>query len=91
MLLIGQGIATVWIEVRKLAEFDTASSYSAFGELADSEPKDGEGPNGKTLADGSDLAANDDFNFTDVGEGLELDDALSDDFLKALGETPLES
>ena len=72
-----------------MAEFDTASSDSAFGELADSEPEDGEGP--ETLADDGDLAANDDFNFTDVGEGLELDAALSDDFLKALGETPLES
>ncbi len=66
-------------------------SDSAFGELADSEPEDGEGPTEETLANGSDLAANDDFNITDVGEGLELDDALSDDFLKALGETPLES
>ena len=37
------------------------------------------------------LAANGDTNSADVGEGLELDAALSDDFLKALGETPLES
>ena len=88
-LLIGQGIATVGIDDRELAEFDTASSDSAFGELSDSEPEDGEGP--ETLANGGDLAANGDTNTIDVGEGLELDAALSDDFLKALGETPLES
>ncbi len=79
VLLIGQGIATVGIEYRELAEFDTASF--------DSEPEDGEGPTEETLADSSDLAANDDFNFTDVGEGLELDAALSDDFLVSLAET----
>lgn len=74
-----------------MAEFDTASSDSAFGELADSEPEDGEGPTAETLADGGDLTANGDINSADVGEELELDAALSDDFLKALGETPLES
>ena len=68
-----------------MAEFDTASSDSAFGELADSEPEEGEGS--ETLADGGDLAANGDTNSADVGEGLELDAALSDDFLASLVET----
>ena len=78
------GIATVGIEDRELAEFDTASSDSAFGELADSEPEDGEGP--ETLADGGDLAANDDTNSADVGEGLDLNAALSDELLASLAE-----
>ena len=77
VLLIGQGIATVGIEDRELAEFDTASSDSAFGELADSEPEEGDA-----------LAANGDTNSADMGEGLELDAALSDDFLKSLDSQP---
>ncbi len=64
-----------------MAEFDTASSDSAFDELADSEPEDGEGPIAETLA------ADGDINFTDVGEELELDAALTDDFLVSLAET----
>ena len=58
-----------------MAEFDTASSDSAFGELADSEPEDGDA-----------LAANGDTNSADVGEGLELDAALSDELLASLVE-----
>lgn len=69
-------IATVGIEDRELAEFDTASSDSAFGELADSEPEDGDA-----------LAANGDTNSADVGEGLGLDAALSDELLASLAET----
>ena len=61
-----------------MAEFDTASSDSAFGELADSEPEDGEGPTPNTLADGGDLAANGDTNSADVRDELKLDAALSD-------------
>ena len=76
VLLIGQGIATVGIEDRELAEFDTASSDSAFGELADSEPEDGDA-----------LAANGDTNSADMGEGLELDAALNDELLASLAET----
>ena len=72
-----------------MAEFDTTSSDSAFGELADSEPEDGEEP--ETPADGGDLAANGDTNSADVGEELKLDAALSDDFLESLGQPPLES
>ena len=72
-LLIGQGIATVGIEDREFVELDTASSDSAFGELADSEPEDGDA-----------LAANGDTNSADVGEGLELDAALSDELLASL-------
>ena len=75
VLLIGQGIATVGIEDRELAEFDTASSDSAFGELADSEPEDGDA-----------LAANGVANSADKGEGLELDAALSDALLASLTE-----
>ena len=59
-----------------MAEFDTASSDSAFGELADSEPEDGDA-----------LAANGDTNSADMGEGLELDAALSDELLASLAET----
>lgn len=86
VLLIGQGIATVGIEDRELAEFDTASSDSAFGELADSESEDGEGPTEETLEDGGDLAANGDTNSADVGAELELDAALSDELLASLAE-----
>lgn len=75
-LLIGQGIATVGIEDRELVELDTASSDSAFGELTDSEPEDGEEP--ETLADGGDLAGNGDTNSADVGDELKLDAALTD-------------
>ena len=60
VLLIGQEVATVGIEDRELAEFDTASSDSAFGELADSEPEDGE--------DSETFAANGETNFADVSE-----------------------
>ncbi len=74
--LIGQGIATVGIEDRELAEFDTASSDSAFGELADSEPEDGE--------DSETLAANGDTNSADVSGELELDAALSNELLTSL-------
>ncbi len=77
VLLIGQGIATVGIEDRELAEFDTASSDSAFGELADSEPESS-----------SDLAANGDINSADVGDELKLDTALSNDFLVSLAKQP---
>jgi hypothetical protein len=76
VLLIGQGIATVGIEDRELSEFDTARSDSAFGELADSEPEEGDA-----------LAANGDTNSADVGEELELDAMLSNDFLVSLAET----
>ena len=81
------GIATVGIEDRELAEFDTASSDSAFGELADSEPEDGARPTPITLADGGDLAANGDTNSADVSEGLELDAALNDELLASLTQT----
>ena len=88
-LQTGDALATLiailsHVEDRELAQLDTASSDSAFGELADSEPEDGEGP--ETLADGGDLAANGDTNSTDVGEGLELDAALSTVFLASLAE-----
>ena len=59
-----------------MAEFDTASSDSAFGELADSEPEDGDA-----------LAANGDTNSADMGEGLGLDAALSDELLTSLAMT----
>ena len=76
VLLIGQGIATVGIEDRELAEFDTTRSDSAFGELADSEPEDSDA-----------LAANGDTSSADMGDGLELDAALSDELLASLAET----
>lgn len=50
-------------------------SDSAFGELADSEPEDGDA-----------LAANGDTNSADMGEGLELDAALSDELLATLAD-----
>lgn len=75
VLLIGQGIATVVIEDREWAEFDTASSDSAFGELIDYESESGGDP-----------AASDDINSADIGEGLELDSALSDEILASLAE-----
>ena len=74
----------VRIEDRESAEFDTASSDSAVGELADSEPEDGAGS--ETLVDRGDLAANGDTNSADMGEGLELDAALSTVFLASLAE-----
>ena len=77
VLLIGQGIAAVGIEDRELAELDTASSDSAFGELADSEPEDGGG-----------LAANGDTNSADLGDELKLEAALSDELLASLAEQP---
>jgi hypothetical protein len=84
--LIGQGIATVWIEDRGWAEFDTGRSGSAFRELADSEPEDGEGPTSESLADGGDLAANGDSNSADEVEEHELNAALSYDFRVSLAE-----
>ena len=59
-------------------------SDSAFGELADSEPEDGE--DSETLADGDDLAANDDTNSADVSDELKLDAALSDELLATLAD-----
>ena len=50
------------MEDRELAEFDAASSDSAFSELADPEPEEGEGPTPNTLTDGGDLTANGDTN-----------------------------
>ena len=75
ILLIGQGIATVGIEDREWAEFDAASSDSAFDELANSKSEGGGDP-----------AAIGDINSTDIGEGLELDSVLSDELVASLAE-----
>ena len=80
--LIGQGIATVGIEDRELADLDTACSEAAPGELGDTTREDGEGP--ETPANGGELATNSDTSFAELGDGLWLDDELSNAFLDSL-------
>lgn len=75
VLLIDQKNTTVGIEDREWAEFDTASSDSAFGELIDYESEGG-----------GDSAASDDINSADIGEGLELDAVLGDELVASLAE-----
>ena len=82
MLLIGQGIATVGIEDREWADLDTASSEAASGGLDDTTREDGEGP--QTPADGGELATNSDTTSANLGQGLELDAALSNAFFASL-------
>ena len=69
-----------------MADLDTASSEAASGELDDTTRENGEGP--ETPADGGELATNSDTSSANLGAGLELDDALSDDFLESLGSQP---
>ena len=69
-----------------MADLDTASSEAASGNLDDTTREDGEGP--ETPADGGELATNSDTSSANLGEGLELDDALSNDFLESLGSQP---
>ena len=86
VLLIGQGIATVGIEDRELADLDTAGSEAASSELDDTTREHGEGP--ETPADGGELATNSDTSSANLGAGLELDNALSNAFLASLGSQP---
>ena len=69
-----------------MADLDTASSEAASNELDDNTREDGEGP--QTPADGGELATNSDTSSADLGAGLELDTALSNDFLESLGSQP---
>ena len=69
-----------------MADLDTASSEAASGELDDTTRENGEGP--ETPADGGELAGDGDTSSANLGEGLELDDVLSDAFLESLGSQP---
>ena len=69
-----------------MADLDTASSEAASNELDDTTREDGEGP--ETPADGGELASDGDTSSANLSEGLELDAALSDDFLELLGSQP---
>ena len=69
-----------------MADLDTASSEAASGERDDNTRENGEGP--ETPADGGELANNSDTSSANLSEGLELDAALSDDFLESLGSQP---
>ena len=69
-----------------MADLDTASSEAASNELDDTTREDGEGP--ETPADGGELASDGDTSSANLGQGLELDTALSNDFLESLGSQP---